>query len=888
MACYHIDVKVISRGSGRSSVAAAAYRSRDKIYDERQGMTFDYTKKKDLAYAEIMLPKNSPEKWKERSILWNEVEKTEKRKDAQLAREVELSLPTELNLNQQIALVRDYAQKQFVDQGMIADVCIHKSEKNPHVHIMLTMREVTPKGFGHKQRSWNDKNHLLAWREEWAVVQNRHLLQAGYDIQVDHRSYEARGINLEPKLTLGPGIYRYLPKGYLHLEDTRGLDRLEEYQRVCRENGERITNDPDKALKHIGHYDAVFKREDILDFAFRHSADKEQFNRVLHALEQSQELVKIGKSETGDDLYTTRTMLTDEKFMLEATRKMKDSHEHAVEKSIMDQTAANYTMSAEQDKAFRGLLEQGDIAVMIGRAGTGKSYTLGAVREAYEAQGYKIRGLALSGIAAEGLQNESGIPSTTIYKQLDDWDHGREKLRPKEVLVIDEAGMVGTRQMHQVLGYAREAGAKVIMVGDNEQLQSIEAGGSFRGIIQQTGYVELAEIRRQHIDWQKQATVEFSGKQEQAEKALDMYQVHGHIKEHDSRQDAKDQMLADWAHDNQHHQGTSLMMAYTNRDVADLNKGAREHRKTQGQLKGPEHTFMTERGERDFSSGDRIIFLRNEHSMGVRNGSLGTVEQVRRGALMVKLDKGDRVAIDATMYKDFDHGYAATVHKTQGSTIDHTYVLGSRHFDKHTAYVAMSRHRENTTMYYGKDDFKEFEELKQVMGRQRPKALAVEYAEPRGIEADDRLVLAPAQARTHEAMKSPADDRVMKKEEELHDKYLERYRRVDEKLHVKAQEEFIKAQEQKGKLVEFYKAEGKAVEGLYRGRVIFDGREYGRILTRDGECYIPYQKDFEKFENQLDPVRFDVMKMDKAPIQQDLAKTLEKEISRNKGWELER
>jgi len=117
--------------------------------------------------------------------------------------------------------------------------------------------------------------------------------------------------------------------------------------------------------------------------------------------------------------------------------------------------------------------------------------------------------------------------------------------------------------------------------------------------------------------------------------------------------------------------------------------------------------------------------------------------------------------------------------------------------------------------------------------------------------------------------------------------YLERYRRVDEKLHVKAQEEFIKAQEQKGKLVEFYKAEGKAVEGLYRGRVMFDGREYGRILTRDGECYIPYQKEFDAFEKQLDPVRFDGMKMEKAPLRQDLAKSLDKGIAKGKGREIE-
>ena len=581
MANYHLSIKHVSRSTGRSAVSAAAYRSREKLYDERQGITFDYTKKKDLAYAEIILPENAPERWKDRETLWNEVERSEKRKDSRLSREVEVALPKELNLEQQIALVREYVQTQFVDKGMAADICIHEKEKNPHAHIMLTLREITEEGFGKKVRSWDDKINIYTWREQWAVVQNRHLLQAGYDIQVDHRSFADRDIDLEPQIKIGIAA-KYLPKGYLHLQDTRGLERLEEYQRICRENGDRIINDPGKALKHVGHYDAVFKREDIMDFAFRHSADADQFNRVFSALENCQELVRVGKNEKGEDLFCTRTMLMSEKTMLNNASAMKSSRDHLSDQNIINQTAKNYTMSGEQEKAFRSIVSGGDISVMIGRAGTGKSYTLGAVREAYEAGGYLVRGLALSGIAAEGLQNESGIESTTIFKQLEDWDNERNLLSKDQVLVIDEAGMVGTRQMHKILEHAHEAGAKVILVGDNEQLQSIEAGGSFRGIIQRTGYVELAEVRRQHVEWQKQATVEFSGNKEQAEKALEMYHHHGHIHELQTRQDAKYQMLKEWAeqqHLSKQKHETSLMMAYTNKDVHDLNQGARQYRK---------------------------------------------------------------------------------------------------------------------------------------------------------------------------------------------------------------------------------------------------------------------------------------------------------------------
>ena len=210
MANYHLSIKHVSRSTGRSAVSAAAYRSREKLYDERQGITFDYTKKKDLAYAEMILPENAPERWKDRGTLWNEVERSEKRKDSRLSREVEVALPKELNLDQQIALVREYVQTQFVDKGMAADICIHEKAKNPHAHIMLTLREITEEGFGKKVRSWDDKFNIYTWREQWAIVQNRHLLQAGYDIQVDHRSYADREIDLEPQIKIGIAANAYL------------------------------------------------------------------------------------------------------------------------------------------------------------------------------------------------------------------------------------------------------------------------------------------------------------------------------------------------------------------------------------------------------------------------------------------------------------------------------------------------------------------------------------------------------------------------------------------------------------------------------------------------------------------------------------------------------
>ena len=208
MADYRFSAKPISRGKGQSSVASAAYRSASRLVDERTGEIHDYTRKQGVIHSEVMTPKATPEWMADRTQLWNAVEAVETRKNSQLAREIQLSLPHELNDDQRRALVRDFASEQFVARGMIADINIHLpdkqgDERNHHAHVMLTMRELTADGFHSKKatptaRSWNDDDLLKTWRAEWAHHQNRALERHGHDARVDHRSYEERGIDREP------------------------------------------------------------------------------------------------------------------------------------------------------------------------------------------------------------------------------------------------------------------------------------------------------------------------------------------------------------------------------------------------------------------------------------------------------------------------------------------------------------------------------------------------------------------------------------------------------------------------------------------------------------------------------------------------------------------
>ena len=209
MAIYRFEAKVIARSQGRSATASAAYRAGQSIDDERTGAVFNYTRKRGVLYAEILTPPNTPAWMEDRAQLWNAVEMAEKRKDAQLARDLLLSLPHELTPDQRRDLVREFVITEFVAQGMIADVAIHAPDRqgdgrNHHAHVLLTMRELVPSGFGKKVREWNATDQLEAWREHWADTVNVHLEKHGHTARVDHRSLEDQGIDREPEPKQGP------------------------------------------------------------------------------------------------------------------------------------------------------------------------------------------------------------------------------------------------------------------------------------------------------------------------------------------------------------------------------------------------------------------------------------------------------------------------------------------------------------------------------------------------------------------------------------------------------------------------------------------------------------------------------------------------------------
>jgi Ti-type conjugative transfer relaxase TraA len=719
-----------------------AYRAGEKLTNERDGITHDYTAKQGVEHAEIVLPEGVNAEWaRDRSDLWNAAEFAEKRKDARVAREFEIALPHELSAEQRLEATWEFAQELADRYGAAVDFAIHAPHeasdvRNHHAHVMMTTRQVTEDGLGDKTYLERENKWLLAHdlpttdmqlrdlRQRWEGIANERLAMAGLDIRIDHRSHMERGLEIAPTEHMGVHATQM---------ERRGLDvsraRLDE--EAARRNAELIREKPEQVLTLITGEKSVFDRHDVARALHRYiNDDPQEFQSAFAKVMASPALVEL-QPERADPAtgeielarYSTREMVEIESGMIESAQRMHGAHGHGVdrrhvERAIERQDAAiqrsagdaSARLSDEQRRAIEHITGPERIAAVVGYAGAGKSTMLAAAREAWEAEGYQVHGAALSGKAAEGLEESSGIQSRTLASWSRGWENDRGTIGRGDVFVIDEAGMVGSRQLARFVGEAEARGAKIVLVGDHEQLQAIGAGAPFRAITEEIGHAELSEIRRQRVDWQREASVDFAT--HRTAEGLAAYRDHGNISFAETGEDARGQIVRDYLADrDERPDGTRVAMAHRRADVRAINDAIRTELQDRGELAQGEDagalTFQTNDGKREFAPGDRIVFLENNRDLGVKNGMLGTVEHVEEGRIIATLDGGRERSVSVPMgdYQAIDHGYATTIHKNQGATVDRSYVMASGTMDRHLTYVAMTRHRDGMQLYAAQDEF---------------------------------------------------------------------------------------------------------------------------------------------------------------------------------------
>lgn len=445
----------------------------------------------------------------------------------------------------------------------------------------------------------------------------------------------------------------------------------------------------------------------------------------IDALRSTGDLVQLADHQTGETRYTSREMLDLEKNMADTAGRMAQEQTHSTDTRALDQAINSRTLSDDQKQALQHLAKPDRIAVVQGVAGAGKSYMLDAARETWEKSGYQVIGAALAGKAAEGLEKSSGIKSDTLHKTLANLDSGDMTLSKKHVIVIDEAGMVGSRQMARLLEHADRAGAKVVLVGDTRQLQPIDAGGAMRAIQERAGHAELNNIRRQQDPAQRDMVAAWA--KGDAKQALERLENLGAFQTHESADKARQAIAQAIVQDMQAGK-TSIALAGTRREVQQVNQLARAEARAAGLVRGEDAVFQAERGERQFAQGDRIIFLKNDKQLGVKNGTTGTVLQATADRLKVQIDGADNkqqiVEFTKDRYDRVDHGYSFTVHKSQGITVDRAHYQPGSMADLHSAYVACSRHRETVSIH---GTAEQLEEFKRTSQREREKDVSADY-----------------------------------------------------------------------------------------------------------------------------------------------------------------
>lgn len=764
MTVPHFSVSVVARGSGRSAVLSAAYRHCAKMEFEREARTIDYRAKQGLLHEEFVVPADSPE-WLRSMIadrgvsgaseaFWNKVEDFEERADAQLAKDVTIALPIELTAQQNIALVRDFVDRHVTAKGMVADWVYHDAPGNPHVHLMTTLRPLTEDGFGAKKVAVigpdghpirNDAGKIVyelwagslddfnAFRNGWFACQNRHLALAGLDIRIDGRSFEKQGIGLAPTIHLGVGT-KAIERKSTSNEEAISLERLELQEERRRENARRIQRRPEIVLDLITREKSVFDERDVAKILHRYIDDPSLFQslmaRILHrpeTLRLERDRVEFATGVRAPAKYTMRELIRLEAEMGSRAIWLSKRSSHGVRKEVLEAAfARDSRLSAEQKAAIEHVAGAERIAAVIGRAGAGKTTMMKAAREAWEAAGYRVAGGALAGKAAEGLEKEAGILSRTLSSWELRWNEGRNQLDDKTIFVLDEAGMVSSRQMALFVEAATKAGAKLVLIGDPEQLQPIEAGAAFRAIADRIGYAELVTVYRQREQWMRDASLDLA--RGNVGRAINAYSANGRMMGSQLKAQAVQNLIEDWDRDYDPTK-TTLILAHLRRDVRMFNEMARAKLVERGVV-ADGFAFKTEDGTRMFASGDQIVFLKNEGSLGVKNGMLAKVIQATPGRLVAELGEGERrsqITIEQRFYNNLDHGYATTIHKSQGATVDRVKVLASLSLDRHLTYVAMTRHREDLGVYYGARSFAKAGGLIPVLSRKNSKETTLDY-----------------------------------------------------------------------------------------------------------------------------------------------------------------
>jgi len=761
------------QGQGQVSSALQAHSD----YATRSG---SFTARDDLGFTEILAPVGAPEWVYDRQTLWARVEADEDqwadkhyrrrpelaqkhKESAHLAYKGHISLARELDINGQIEVARQVLKEHFVDRGMVVEWALHLKEGQPHLHFQAAARTFKNGGFLGKYASYSTPEmrreeaivHLPAralgsfqkeLRQRAAAIQNAKLAERGVDsVHVEHRSFVALGIEFAPQVSNGPG--------------KPNEERLAENEERRLGNAELVLADPNVVIREAFSNTATLTEGQLRAAIQRRTLDDEHFALVWERIHSDGIVVCLGEDTRGLQTYTSAeyqqaevALQASARQLAERNKGLGDEERAALESAIAAfQKEKGFSLKAEQREALEHIASAGDLSVIVGLPGAGKTTLLEAARTYFTSLGHNVRGAATAAIAAENLEAEAGIASQTVQKIILSYEAAakiRSELKdPKmterhrasmkrrlarfeashfkagDVLIVDEAGMVGTREVEILQRHAVAAGAKIIHVGDPEQLSSVSAGHALRLLKDEHGASFLREITRQKEPDLKASYAMVEGR---VGEAIAHYEGKGQLHFCETKGETISRLVDHYVSERlaadadglPKWQRGMLITANRNADVEAINISIRARLREAGLLGAEAELFG-----RRYAIGDEVVFLKNDASIGivvgetgaagVKNGQRGTVRGLVFntvgavvGAQIEDARTGRILEFSGADGVELALGYAVTVHKSQGQTVDwHAHYAGNE--NRALSLVWLTRHRHELQIYADYETFRD-------------------------------------------------------------------------------------------------------------------------------------------------------------------------------------
>lgn len=557
--------------------------------------------------------------------------------------------------------------------------------------------------------------------DQWRAVSEEYLARMGWQDHdhavVRHTDTQHDHIHIILSRVGRDGLTADLHNDYPRQE--RALDGIEKdfglarTHEKLRDNAEK---NPYQAIESATRNALTFDRAGVERYFERMGFEPEKIQQLTDRALSDSRVLQAG------DRFTTQEVQQEVRALDSALHQLAGQEARPVldrGESAREGLDAGQRGAADQIASGKGL------TVIEGFAGAGKSTMLRAAAEDLRFSGHDVLGVAPSGKAAKGLQDSAGIESNTLTKSLMNIERGDLRLTRDSVVILDEAGMARNSDLGRLAQAVADAGGRLVLVGDERQLGAVGRGGGFAEAreIAAGGTARLDEIHRQREGWQREASKAFG--EGRAREALQSYIDHGKVEWAASRGTARDMLVSDYVRELDRGSSPDRMLALTheNRDVRALNSAIRDEIKERGGLKDARtYSLAGEDGKThkiELARGDRVVFERNDARSGVKNGSFGTVEVADARGFTVKMDgeEGWRVRVENGDKQQLSHGYASSIHKSQGATVDKTFTLASRGMDSKLTYVALSRQREDAKLYTNHAEFKNAEHMKNSLAR---------------------------------------------------------------------------------------------------------------------------------------------------------------------------